>query len=108
MHRKYFKRKVNSLHVTGCLCIAIGCLISLLDLLFPHKFSTILEVDYDTPYDRHIIIEESHDKRKKGKRSLEEPEMGIGRKILRFVTSSKVEYFSVSDFSCHRSDHVHK
>lgn len=34
-------------------------------MIFPHSFSTILEVDYDTPYDRHVIIEESFDTRKK-------------------------------------------
>jgi dual oxidase maturation factor 1 len=63
----------------------VGAIIAILDLIFPHKFSTILEVDYDTPYDRHIILEESHDTRKKkGKRSLEEPDgLGLGRKILR-------------------------
>ncbi len=67
--------------------MAVGGLIAVLDLIYPNKFSTILEVDYDTPYDRHIIIEDSHDTRKrKGKRSLEEPpSLGLGRKILRSI-----------------------
>jgi dual oxidase maturation factor 1 len=44
----------------------VGLTISAVDLVFPHHFSTILEVDYDTAYDRHVIIEEStHRGRKK-------------------------------------------
>ena len=68
---------------TGVLCTLVGLIISIIDVIFPHKFSTILEVDYDTPYDRHIIIEESHDtKRKKPK--LEEPfSVAFGSKIFR-------------------------
>lgn len=68
------------------MCVAVGGIIAIVDVVFPNKFSTILEVDYGTPFDRHVIIEESHDTRKikGGKRSLEEPEaLGIGRKILR-------------------------
>lgn len=53
------------------------------DCVYPHKFSTILEVDYDTPYDRHIIIEDSIHRKKRVGKSLEEPE-GLGRRILRF------------------------
>ncbi|XP_021948570.1 uncharacterized protein LOC110846211 isoform X2 [Folsomia candida] len=75
----------------GILCVAFGAVISIVDLMYPHKFSTILEVDYGTPFDRHIIIEESHytkrNKRGSGKRSLEDPEpMGLGRKILRTLS----------------------
>jgi len=44
---------------TGILCVIVGCAISVVDLLLPHKFSTILEVDYDTPYDRHIILQDN-------------------------------------------------
>ena len=38
-----------------------------MDLLYPHKFSTIMEMDYGTPFDRVTIIELSneHKKRKK-------------------------------------------
>ena len=42
-----------------------GLIISIVEWIYPHKFSTILEVDFDTPYDRHIIIEDSHDTRKR-------------------------------------------
>jgi dual oxidase maturation factor 1 len=70
--------------------LSVGIIIAVVDFIYPHKFSTILEVDYGTPFDRHIIIEESHytkrTKRGSGKRSLEDPEpMGLGRKILRYV-----------------------
>jgi dual oxidase maturation factor 1 len=60
-----------------------GSIIVIVDLIYPHKFSTILELDYDTPYDRHIIIEESHDTKRKKPR-LEEPfTAGFGSKIFR-------------------------
>lgn len=58
-------------------------IIVVVDCVYPHKFSTILEVDYDTPYDRHIIIEDSIHRKKRVGKSLEEPE-GLGRRILRF------------------------
>nr|CAD7452957.1 unnamed protein product [Timema tahoe] len=73
----------------GVLCLTAGFVIAVVDLVYPHRFSTILEVDYDTPYDRHIIIEESHDTRRNNKKNtggnrLEEPPAaGIGTKILR-------------------------
>lgn len=35
----------------------VGGSISIIDLIYPHKFSTILEMDYGTPFDRHTIIE---------------------------------------------------
>ncbi|XP_034235948.1 dual oxidase maturation factor 1 isoform X2 [Thrips palmi] len=63
--------------VAGALCLLLGFLIAAFDVLFPHRFSTVLEVDYDTPYDRHIIIEES-----RGKPSLERPS-ALGSRILR-------------------------
>ncbi|ODN06277.1 Dual oxidase maturation factor 1 [Orchesella cincta] len=76
--------------IAGSLCFLVGAIISTVDLLYPHKFSTILEVDYGTPFDRHVIIEESHyTRRKKGstKRSLEDPEpIGFGRKLLRTLS----------------------
>ena len=39
----------------------------MVDLLYPHKFSTVMEIDYGTPFDRVTIIELSneHKKRKK-------------------------------------------
>ena len=40
-------------------------MIALLDWIYPHRFSTILDLDFDTPYDRHIIIEDSHNTRKR-------------------------------------------
>ena len=42
-----------------------GMIITAIDMIFPHSFSTILEVDYDTPYDRHVIIEESFDSKRR-------------------------------------------
>lgn len=72
---------INVFIITGCLSTVTGLLILAMDLIYPNRFSTILEVDYDTPYDRHIIIEDSHHKRKSGK-TLEEPP-GLGRRILR-------------------------
>ena len=49
----------------GAIMAISGMIISIMDWIYPHKFSTILEVDFDTPYDRHIIIEDSHDTRKR-------------------------------------------
>ncbi|EEB10699.1 conserved hypothetical protein [Pediculus humanus corporis] len=63
---------------SGILCLIVGLIITTIDTIFPHKFTTMLEVDYDTPYDRHIIIEDSQE---------EEEERGsvtgFGNKILR-------------------------
>jgi len=39
----------------------VGISISVIDLIYPHKFSTILEMDYGTAFDRHTIIEDSHE-----------------------------------------------
>ena len=50
---------------SGIACLLAGVIITAIDMIFPHSFSTILEVDYDTPYDRHVIIEESFDTRGK-------------------------------------------
>ena len=51
----------------GFLCLMVGGSISMIDLIYPHKFSTILEMDYGTPFDRHTIIEDSLDTKKKKK-----------------------------------------
>jgi len=75
--------------IAGGLCMFVGLIILAIDLIYPNRFSTILEVDYDTPYDRHVIIEESHHKRRNGK-GLEEPP-GLGRRILRRLSSKKEE-----------------
>ena len=58
----------------------VGGTISVLDLIYPHKFSTILEMDYGTPFDRHTIIEDSHETKKKKKTvpRLEEPPLTVG------------------------------
>ncbi|CAH1396834.1 unnamed protein product [Nezara viridula] len=74
---------------SGALCLLTGLVILAIDFIYPNRFSTILEVDYDTPYDRHVIIEESHHKRRAGK-GLEEPP-GLGRRILRRLSSKKEE-----------------
>lgn len=42
--------------IAGCVCVTIGILVAGLDLAYPNRFSTILELDYDTPYDRHMIL----------------------------------------------------
>lgn len=71
--------------VAGGLCLFIGLIVSAIDLIWPHKFSTILEVYYDTPYDRHVILEESHDvryRKRNSKGGLEEP-ASLGSRILR-------------------------
>lgn len=78
--------------IAGCICLLSGVVITCIEIIFPNSFSTILEVDYDTPYDRHIIIEDSHGKRFQKKRSsggkLEEPPgIGLGTRILRRLSS---------------------
>lgn len=79
----------------GLLCISVGLIIVAIDCVYPHKFSTILEVDFDTPYDRHIIIEDSiHRKKRVGNKSLEEPE-GLGRRILRLSNNIPSYYYNI-------------
>lgn len=70
----------------GFFCIIYGTIISIIDLVWPHTFSTIVEVYFDTPYDRHVILEESHDVRyqKRNSRALDE---SLGHKILRRLSS---------------------
>lgn len=43
----------------GLTALVIGLTVSIVDILFPHKFSTILEVDYDTPY-RYFVGNDAH------------------------------------------------
>ncbi|XP_015520375.1 dual oxidase maturation factor 1 [Neodiprion pinetum] len=68
--------------VAGVGCLFAGLVIAAIDLIFPHQFSTILEVDYDTPYDRHVIIEESFDTRNT-RRKLPKIEDAFGERIMR-------------------------
>ncbi|KAK9732406.1 Dual oxidase maturation factor [Popillia japonica] len=84
----------------GCICLLSGVIITTVEIvfpnIFPNSFSTILEVDYDTPYDRHIIIEDSHGKRYQKKRfsngKLEEPSgISLGSRILRRLSSKTRE-----------------
>lgn len=86
---KLTKVDFNENFLSGCTCLLSGVIITTVEIFFPNSFSTILEVDYDTPYDRHIIIEDSHGKRFQKKRSsnskLEEPTgVGLGTRILRY------------------------
>lgn len=76
------------IYFAGILCFIAGVLISIIDLVWPHTFSTVLEVYYGTPYDRHVILEESSDVRyrKRTSRSLEDPS-GFGSRILRRLSS---------------------
>ncbi|XP_057665329.1 dual oxidase maturation factor 1-like [Diorhabda carinulata] len=72
----------------GGICLLAGVIITTVEIINPHSFSTILEVDYDTPFDRHIIIEDSRGKRfekKKTDTNLESPN-SLG-KILRRLNS---------------------
>lgn len=83
--------------VAGILCLCVGITISVIDLVWPHTFSTTLEIYFDTPYDRHVILEESHDVRyqKRNSRGMDE---SFGHKILRRL-SSKTRDFNVTTAS---------
>mgnify|MGYP001389000388 FL=1 len=37
---------------TGILSLMVGIGISITDHIYPHKFTTVLEMDYGTPFDR--------------------------------------------------------
>ncbi|KAL3275470.1 hypothetical protein HHI36_020230 [Cryptolaemus montrouzieri] len=80
----------------GGICLLSGVIITTIEIIVPHSFSTILEVDYDTPYDRHIIIEDSHGKRFQRKRNsgnkLDDPAGdGLGFRILKRLSSKTKE-----------------
>lgn len=83
--------------LTGSICLLSGVIITTVEILLPNSFSTVLEVDYDTPYDRHIIIEDSRGRRFQKKRSnnggkLEEPgEAGFGRILRRLSSKTREE-----------------
>ncbi|XP_066250828.1 dual oxidase maturation factor 1 isoform X1 [Euwallacea similis] len=80
--------------IAGSICLTAGVIITTIEIINPHSFSTILEVDYDTPYDRHVIIEDSRgrkfQKKKTSSGRLEEPE-GIGHRILKRLSSKQKE-----------------
>ncbi|CAN7997792.1 unnamed protein product, partial [Ixodes hexagonus] len=46
----------------GGLAVLCGALVAVLDMWFPNKFSTILEVDYDTPY-RYFVGQDYVDRK---------------------------------------------
>ncbi|CAG9771098.1 unnamed protein product [Ceutorhynchus assimilis] len=80
--------------IAGSICLTAGVIITTIEIVNPHSFSTILEIDYDTPYDRHIIIEDSRGRKhqkKKNSTGLEEPDEGIGHRILRRLSSKQRE-----------------
>lgn len=77
----------------------IGTAISVVDLVWPHRFSTILEVYFDTPYDRHVILEESSDVRYRKRptnKGLENPP-GLGSRILRRLSSKTTKETSLNN-----------
>lgn len=41
------------------MAVVVGAVVTIVDTLFPNKFSTILEVDYDTPY-RYFVGNDAH------------------------------------------------
>ncbi|CAG2101105.1 unnamed protein product [Medioppia subpectinata] len=45
--------------IAGVTSVLVGALVTIVDTLFPNKFSTILEVDYDTPY-RYFVGNDAH------------------------------------------------
>ncbi|XP_060535968.1 dual oxidase maturation factor 2 [Cylas formicarius] len=76
----------------GAVCLLVGVVTTTLEIVKPHSFLTILEVNYDTPYDRHVIIEDSRGRKDQRKRTttLEEPHaLGLGSRILRRLSSKQ-------------------
>ncbi|KAL1517775.1 hypothetical protein ABEB36_001498 [Hypothenemus hampei] len=92
--------------IAGGICLTTGVIITTIEIVNPHSFSTILEVDYDTPYDRHVIIEDSkgrkYQKKKTSNDGLEEPE-GIGHRILKRLSSKQKEEKPESSKRCDNS-----
>lgn len=85
----------------GCIVGFAGWIIAVLDWVFPHRFSTILDLDFDTPYDRHIIIEDSHDTRKRRFKipRLEEPfnaGLNAGSRLLRRLSKRSTKETSTA------------
>ena len=42
--------------IAGALCMVVGLSISIIDLMYPHKFSTIMEMDYGNISLKHHIL----------------------------------------------------
>lgn len=45
--------------IAASIAVLVGALITIIDTLYPNKFSTILEIDYDTPY-RYFVGNDAH------------------------------------------------
>ncbi|KAL4715991.1 hypothetical protein ACJJTC_013291 [Scirpophaga incertulas] len=71
--------------ISGSICVVVGLLIAALDLTWPHRFSTVLEVDYDTPYDRHVLIVDSR------QRARPQTQTSLPSRILRRLSSKTKE-----------------
>ncbi|XP_075977833.1 dual oxidase maturation factor 1 mol isoform X2 [Anticarsia gemmatalis] len=69
--------------IAGCVCVAVGLVIAILDLIWPHRFSTVLEVDYDTPYDRHVLIVDSR------QRARPQTQASLPTRILRLSSKTR-------------------
>ncbi|XP_038209850.1 dual oxidase maturation factor 1 isoform X3 [Zerene cesonia] len=69
--------------IAGCICLVVGLLIAALDLVWPHRFSTVLEVDYDTPYDRHVLIVDSR------QRARPQAQASLPTRILRLSSKTR-------------------
>ncbi|CAH1991898.1 unnamed protein product [Acanthoscelides obtectus] len=101
----------NDSYFSG-VCLLAGIIITAVEIIYPHSFSTILEVDYDTPYDRHIIIEDSRGRRAQKKNMnacsrLEEPEVShqsLGSRILRRLNSRNDEVIEPGKHSAYEKE----
>ncbi|XP_049873226.1 dual oxidase maturation factor 1 [Pectinophora gossypiella] len=71
--------------IAGCACVVVGLVIAVLDMIWPHRFSTVLEVDYDTPYDRHVLIVDSR------QRARPQTQHSLPSRILRRLSSKTRE-----------------
>lgn len=56
-HSIDFKKQIFL--IKGVTAVLVGAAVTIVDTLFPNKFSTILEVDYDTPY-RYFVGNDAH------------------------------------------------
>lgn len=67
----------------------------------------MLEVYYGTPYDRHVILEESSDVRyrKRNSRGMEEPP-GLGSRILRRLSSKTRDPHTMGPYRPSSSSHI--
>lgn len=65
----------------------------MVDLLYPHRFSTIMEMDYGTPFDRVTIIELSneHKKRKKVRQPGQESPQSLFTGLIRRLSKREKE-----------------